>query len=195
MAGRNPDAVQASPNQLLIQSYLPWISGAVLAGGAVFSYPGRDYVLVGLMLFLPLLDRKWKLPDIPRDKQQWGVSAGLILFGAALLVWKPEYLSFGLATLFLAALPEEWFFRAYFMTRLGQGWRANLLASLLFSLLHGLTQGWPAAMRVFLPSLFFGWLYQRTRNLILLVLIHMLSNLLFVMFFSGYLEAIYGKFL
>ena len=172
-----------------------WISGAILAGSAVLFYPGRDYVLVGLMLFLPLLDRAWKLPDLPRDKQRWAVSTGLILTGVALLAWKPEHLSFGLATLFLAALPEEWFFRAYFMTRVGQGWRANLAASLLFSLLHGLTQGWPAAIRVFAPSLFFGWLYQRTGDLVLLILVHALSNLLFVMFLAGYLEEIYGKFL
>lgn len=102
---------------------------------------------------------------------------------------------FALSTLLMAAIPEEWFFRAYFMARIGQGWRANLAASLLFSLLHGLTQGWPAAIRVFAPSLFYGWLYQRTGDLILLVLMHALSNLLFVMFLTGYLEEIYGKFL
>jgi membrane protease YdiL (CAAX protease family) len=147
------------------------------------------------MLFLPLFDRAWKLPDLARNKERWRVYIALILISAALLAWKPEYLSFGLATLLLAALPEEWFFRAYFMTRLGQSWRANLVASLLFSLLHGLTQGWPAAIRVFAPSLFFGWLYQRTGDLILLVLVHALSNLLFAMFLSGYLEEIYGKFL
>jgi len=43
-----------------VNRYWHWISGAVLAGCAVFSFPGRDYVLIGLMLFLPLLDRGWR---------------------------------------------------------------------------------------------------------------------------------------
>ncbi len=42
------------------------------------------------------------------------------------------------------------------------------------------------ALLVFLPSLFYGWLYQRTRDLPLLVLVHALSNLVYVMFLAGY---------
>jgi membrane protease YdiL (CAAX protease family) len=165
--------------------YFPWISGAVLAGGAVFSYPGRDYVLVGLMLFLPLLDRDWRIPSLSRSRSRHLIWAGLLISGIALLVWRPAETPFAVATLLMAAIPEEWFFRAYFMARVGNGWRANLIASLLFSLLHGLTQGWPAAIRVFAPSLFFGWLYQRTRDLPLLVLVHVLSNLIYVLFLAG----------
>lgn len=174
---------------------LPWVSCAVLAGSAVFSYPGRDYVLTGLMLFLPLLDRGWRVPALPRSRSHYLAWTGLLIAGVALLGWRPSEMQFALATFLLAALPEEWYFRAYFMTRLGRNWRANLAASLLFSLLHGLTHGWPAAIRVFLPSLFFGWLYQRTGDLILLVLVHALSNLLFVMFLADYLAEIYGKLL
>ena len=147
------------------------------------------------MLFLPLFDRGWRVPALPRSRFHYPIWAGLLVAGIALLVWRPSELPFALVTLFMAALPEEWFFRAYFMTRIGKGWRANLVASLLFSLLHGLTQGWPAATRVFAPSLFYGWLYQRTGDLILLVLAHALSNLLYVMLLTGYLEEIYGKFL
>jgi membrane protease YdiL (CAAX protease family) len=76
-----------------------------------------------------------------------------------------RYGEFALATLFLAALPEEWYFRAYFMTRLGNGLQANVVASILFSLMHGLTRGWTTAALVLLPSLLYGWLYQRTRDL------------------------------
>jgi len=36
------------------------------------------------------------------------------------------------------------------------------------------------------PSLVYGWLYQRTRDLPLIVLLHALSNLVFVMFLSRY---------
>lgn len=162
----------------------PWISGAVLAGCAVFSYPGRDYVLIGLMLFLPLSDRRWTLPALPRDVRHIVIWACMVLAGGVMLLWQPQYLRFAYSTLLLAALPEEWFFRGYFMARLGDGWRSNLITSLLFSLLHGLSRDWHTALAVFPASLFYGWLYQRTRDLPLLGLAHGLSNLLFAMFLS-----------
>jgi membrane protease YdiL (CAAX protease family) len=88
------------------------------------------------MLFFPLLDRHWHLPDLPRTPRSYALWLVLLLTAAALLIWQPQHLGYALATLFTAALPEEWFFRAYFMTRLqetrwGRGWRANLITSLL----------------------------------------------------------------
>jgi membrane protease YdiL (CAAX protease family) len=164
----------------------PWISGAVLVVGAVFSYPGRDYVLIGLMLFLPFFDRGWKIPSLLRSRSHHLIWAVLLIAGIALLLWQPLKTSFALSTLLTAALPEEWFFRAYFMTQIGQGWHANLVASLLFSLLHGLTHNWYTALLVLMPSLFYGWLYQRTQDLPLLVLVHALSNLVYVLFLAGF---------
>jgi len=81
---------------------VPWISGAVLAGGAVFSYPGRDYVLVGLMLFLPLLDRVWQVPAIPRSRSHYLAWAGLLISGIALLAWRPSEMPFTISTLLTA---------------------------------------------------------------------------------------------
>jgi membrane protease YdiL (CAAX protease family) len=149
-------------------------------------YPGRDYVLVGLMLFLPLLDRRWRLPALPRSRSHYLAWAGLSIAGIALLIWRPSEAPFALGTLVMAAIPEEWFFRAYFMTRLGKDVRANVISSVLFSLLHGLTRGWSAAVLVFAPSLFYGWLYQRTRDLPLLVLVHALSNIVYALFLAGF---------
>lgn len=111
-----------------------------------------------------------------------GAWAGMLAIAMALLAWRPDYFEFALLALLLAALPEEWFFRAYFMMRIGTGWYANLITSLLFALLHGLTHDIVTAALVFAPSLFYGWLYQRTRDLPLLVLLHTLSNLVFRMF-------------
>jgi membrane protease YdiL (CAAX protease family) len=165
----------------------PWISGAVLAGGAAFSYPGRDYVLIGLMLFLPLFDRGWRIPPLPRSRTHHLIWAGLLIFVIALLVWRPSETPFAFSTLLMAALPEEWFFRAYFMTRLGKGIRSNVIASILFSLMHGLTRGWTAAVLVFVPSFFYGWLFQRTRDLPLLVLVHALSNIVYALFLAGFM--------
>ena len=163
-------------------SGFPWIGGAVLAGCAVFYFPYQSHVLIGLMLFLPLLDRGWKLPSLPSHRGNLIAIMGVAVAMGGLLIWQPSFWLYTVTALFLTALPEEWFFRAYFMTRLGTGWRANLIAALLFSILHGLTRDWATALLVLVPSLFYGWLYQRSRDLTLLVLVHALSNLIFVMF-------------
>jgi len=166
-----------------------WLNGAILVACAVFvSEPLRTPLLVGLLLFLPLADSIWRpfaVPSAARNRAGWIV---LLLIAVTLLAWRPQHLGFAISTLLLAALPEEWFFRAYFMTRLGSGWRANLMASLLFAVMHGLTHDGMTAALVFLPSLAYGWLYQRTRDLPLLVLIHALSNLIYVLGFGAWLD-------
>lgn len=170
----------------------PWIGGATLAGCAVFfAEPARTYVLLGVMLFFPLLDRHWRLPIFPRTPLNYACWLALLITAGALLLWQPQHLEYALSTLLTAALPEEWFFRAYFMTRMetthwGRGWRANIIVTILFSGLHALTRGWLVGLSVLAPSLAYGWLYQRTRDLPLLVLLHALSNLIFVMFLSRY---------
>ena len=57
---------------------------------------------------------------------------------------------------------------------------------MLFGSLHALTRGWLVGLSVLGPSLVYGWFYQRTRDLPLIVLLHALSNLVFVMFLSRY---------
>ena len=179
-------------HNVVIRVLFPWIGGAALAGCAVFfAEPIRTYALTGILLFFPLLDRHWRLPGFPYAPRNYTLWLVLLLTAAALLLWQPQHLGYALATLFTAALPEEWFFRAYFMTRLqetrwGRGWRANLITTLLFGGLHALTRGWLVGLSVLGPSLVYGWLYQRTRDLPLIVLLHALSNLVFVMFLSRY---------
>lgn len=138
------------------------------------------------MLFLPLLDRTWRIPALPRTGRHYLAWACVTTAMAAIIIWHPASLPFAISTLFTAALPEEWFFRAYFMDRLGKNWESNAVASILFALLHGLTHNWATAMLVLAPSLFYGWLYQRTRNLPLLVLTHALSNLIFTLFLAQF---------
>ena len=154
-------------------------------GAAFFFYPGRDYVLVGLMLFLPLLDRGWRPPRPLVSRRFLLISLGLVVAAIVLLMWRPSFHSYAITTLLLAAIPEEWFFRGYFMTRLGGDSRANLISSVFFSLMHGLTRGWLIAPQVFLPSLLFGWVFQRSRNLPLVILLHALSNLMYAVVVSS----------
>jgi membrane protease YdiL (CAAX protease family) len=167
---------------------LPWIGGAALAGCAVFfAGPWQLYPLLAVMLFFPLLDRRWPLPAIPRHNTHVAAWAGLALITIALVLLYPQHLSTAAFALLIAALPEEWFFRAYFQSAVEThrdvtALRANLVTSVLFSLIHGLSRDWTTALLVFVPSLFYGWLYQRTRDLPLLVLVHGLSNLVFALF-------------
>ena len=145
------------------------------------------------MLFLPLFDRGWQIPALPGSRSHILTWIALLIIGIAFLVWRPSETPFALATLLTAALPEEWFFRSYFMTRLGGGIRANIGASLLFSLLHGLTRDWITAALVFAPSLFYGWLYQRTRDVALLTLVHALSNLIYAVFLAQFVATSLGN--
>lgn len=175
-------------------SFNPWLGVATLVGAAATAYTGRSYVLIGIMLLWPLFDKRWQLPSFPRKAENYLAWAVLTITASSLLFWKPEETSFAAITLTTAAIPEEWFFRAYLMTCLGRDWRANAVASVIFSLLHGLTVGWTTGLLVFAPSLFYGWLYQRTRDLPLLILLHGLSNLVFALFIAGPLTAWLGYF-
>lgn len=172
------------------------------------------------MLFLPLLDKSWALPALSINKPKlisWGV---LTLSGLALITLYPDKAIAAVSTLVFAAVPEEWFFRAYFLHQLQNtpskllgfvphpnrqdyvGWGeqsdaqqiikerftffssnlfANILTSGLFALLHTPTQGW-FGLLVFFPSLIYGWFYQRTKDLVLVILLHALSNIAFFIF-------------
>lgn len=171
--------------------FTPWIGGAALTGSAIFfsTTALSGYLQTALLLFWPLLDRRWNVPAIHFRATNLAAWAVLILAMGGLVTWQPSQLGFAITALLFTALPEEWFFRAYFMTRLGSGWRANLVTSLVFSLLHGLVWGLTTAALVFVPSLVYGWLYQRTRDIVLLILLHALSNLIFVLFLADYLAA------
>jgi len=157
---------------------LPWIAITLLTAAAAVRWGGQSFLLLGLLLFLPLLDRGWALPSLPRMRGRHAIWAVLAAVLAATAWFFPSQRGYALETLVFAAIPEEWFFRGYLLDRLGRNWRANLVVSVIFALLHGLSRNWTNAALVFAPSLFFGWLYLRTRDLPLVVLVHALGNLL-----------------
>ncbi len=173
-------------------------TGTACLAGSAFFFKGQiqHYVLVGILLFWPLLDPHWRPPRLSSLKLHRITWIVIICFATVLLVLQPQYLSFALTSLLFAALPEEWFFRGYLLVQIqrylnqssGYHLHANLLSSLVFSLIHGLTQNWVLAGLVFFPSLVFGWLYQRSRDIVLVILIHALSNLVFIMFIKKQLS-------
>ena len=146
---------------------------------------GSDTLLIALMLFLPFIDRRWQFPKCKSYSTQrtfWGILAAVLML---LFVINPGEFVFILYTLLLVALPEEWFFRAYFMQRVasvsGNQWLANILTSALFAVLHMPTQGW-FGLSVFVPSLMLGWIYQQRKDIVLVILLHALANIVYLMY-------------
>ncbi|TNE45446.1 MAG: CPBP family intramembrane metalloprotease [Deltaproteobacteria bacterium] len=93
-----------------------------------------------------------------------------------------------IAQLLMVALPEEFLYRGYMLTRLDAlfpprtiwgiplSW-GNLITSILFALTHFVI-GWNAyRLSVFFPSLIFGMLKQKTRSLLAPILFHASANI------------------
>ena len=154
------------------------------------------------MLFLPLLDKTWHYPRISLNKFKLISWLSLVLILLIVVTQNPDFTEIVLITLLFTALPEEWFFRAYFMKQLENTFfrtstkngffykqsalLSNLFSSGLFALLHTPTQGW-FGLSVFFPSLFYGWIYQRTSDIVLVVLLHTLSNAVFYIYFRNWI--------
>lgn len=150
---------------------------------------------MALMLFLPLIDRHWQYPNFNlsvKNKVLW-----LSFFICILLM----SLSFQQLRLFIiislfTALPEEWFFRAYMLTQFEQfEWCkclnkkllfVNIVTSIIFVLFHFPMQGLNA-IYVFFPSMVFGWIYQQYRNILLVILLHSISNFIFILYIRDFL--------
>ena len=157
----------------------------------ILSYLESYQILIPIfMLVLPYLNRNWTLH---RDRY----SGKLLITGALLatvslliLLFHPYRLEFFISTLLLAAIPEEWFFRAYVQNILGNNIKAIVISSITFSLIHVLSRGVEIGLLVFIPSLFYGWVYRKYDNLTITVLCHALGNLLAVVFFNPYITYI-----
>ena len=137
------------------------------------------------MLFLPLIDKHWHPAGITSYKYQrilWLLSTGAVLL---ILIANPDQAGLIIYILILVALPEEWFFRVYFMMRLEEicdnKFAANVTTSALFAVLHLPVQGW-FGLTVFIPSILFGWIYQRRQDMFLIVILHALSNLVYLLY-------------
>lgn len=160
------------------------INGAVLTACAVFIYDYRVTALIAGMLFLPLLDRSWA---VYRHASLCAKSdrAAVILITVCCFAIIALYLdtpSLVLSGVILTAVPEEWFFRAYYLTQLAKytsSSKANIISSVLFGVLHIPTQG-AAGLLVTLPSLVFGCIYIKYKRLGIVILLHAASNLVYI---------------
>ncbi len=171
-----------------------FISCSLLLLVSLFIYDWRFQLITACLLFLPFFDKSWRLPNSSQYANRWLIKIILILVICMLMVFYPSQRSLILTTLLLTALPEEFFFRAYLQSRLISLMQiskrgraritrfvldniANIYVSIFFALLHLPVQGVKGLM-VFFPSLLFGWIYQKTSDLLLVVLSHALANLI-----------------
>ncbi|MCX7739216.1 MAG: CPBP family glutamic-type intramembrane protease [Hydrogenothermaceae bacterium] len=77
-------------------------------------------------------------------------------------------------SLLLLAFAEELFFRGYLLKLY-----SNLTVSLLFTLPHIILYTDIHSILTFFPSLLFGFLYERTKNLPLVSVVHFISNVMY----------------
>ena len=150
-------------------------------------------LIIPLLLFLPLADRAWleehfKTIVIADNYFQFSFVLLFILF---IISFITDGLEIYLRSLLFASLPEEWYFRAYLLSRFGHGLKANIITSILFSLLHTATRGYIVGLMVFLPSLFFGWIFQHFKSLSLAVTFHTIANVCYILYIQDYVNSFF----
>jgi hypothetical protein len=151
------------------------------------------------MLFYPLLDKSWHYPKIKHQLINFAfwflvaIPVGLLILSDAVSI------KLVLLSLLFTAIPEEWFFRAYFQTQLhnylknnredregfiSKGFQNHLVSisiiitSVLFACIHAIIQKNLILLPlIFLPSLLFGYLYYKTHDIVLVMFTHLFSNM------------------
>lgn len=166
-----------------MSEYSPYINFAVLLIVVAIA-KNSDFqfiILIFPLMLLPFIDRKWVLKKSIFQTNQGSL---LILILLIVLVVLPVALNIITAAtvasiLLYAALPEEWFFRAYVLDRLGNDTKANIISSLLFCSIHALGGNFIHATLVFIPSITLGYVFIKYGNLGIIVLLHLLFNIVY----------------
>ncbi len=171
---------------------LPCVLYVVVALLAIIAIQDRNWLLPILFLLLPFVDAQWRMPRVFRGRASlisWLTTSVII---SVLLYQNTQLINLFTMMLLLAALPEEWFFRAYLQKRLGNSITAILVVSLMFTLMHFITSNSFVSLLVFIPSVFFGWVYKKTDDMVLVVMLHALSNLLFYIYLKSQIVMFFG---
>lgn len=167
---------------------LPCAFFAVIVFVAMFAPQTRDWLLPILFLLLPFFDLHWRIPKILFKKKfliSWIIFSVVII---VLLFQNTQLVGLFTVMVLVAALPEEWFFRAYLQKQFRNGLGAVLIVSLMFTLMHYIVRGSVEACLVFIPSVFFGWTYKKTGDLMFVVILHAFSNLVYYVYLESYVK-------
>ncbi len=184
-------------------AYLLLIAGIVLSK-QLAEHLGFDSALTaaGLMFCIPsILDRE--NTDSLRFNLR-GFSTGVAVSAVVLFAYVSFLQILGLSmertvvftepSIFLMlthlvvyALPEEFFFRGYLQKKMGGGWRAVVITSILFAAAHFIVicifSGGRNCMQnllTFFPSTVMGYIYMRTGTLWSSVFFHFAANIVYI---------------
>lgn len=167
------------------RNFLLVFNGAAIIGCAFIDHPLRTTLLTALLLLLPLLD--WKhLQYSSIVETGFAVRQMIALAGISLiLALNPDYFFSALGIIILVALPEEWFFRYWLMDRIEKAGNSatlsNIATSLVFAAVHIPTQN-AKGLLVFFPSLLLGYLFQKQKDLIFVILVHSIFNFIYELY-------------
>lgn len=123
------------------------------------------YVLVFVVLLVPL---------IFLEKERFGLSS---YWNLAVFTLIPTVYIVGInytISTFILAFSEELFFRAYLMK-----YYSNLTVSAMFVIPHLILYPDLHSFLTFFPSMFFGYVYIRTKSLLFSTLLHTFSNIIY----------------
>lgn len=182
----------------------------IALGGLLGGAPRRPGI-IGLLSDLVTLT--WKHRGRILSDVGFAIAIGCIVFPPFLLAFKfwwrpthafsfvapPGFWSIAFAQLVVVGLPEEFFYRGYVLTRLGDAfpkrWRvlgaevsplALLATSALFALGHFLVDFDPSRLAVFFPSFLFGWIRLRRGTIGASAVFHAMCNVVADILMIGY---------
>ncbi len=153
----------------------------------LFSSHASAYLYV-FLLFFPLLDWQFIKSTLTPNTQAFIQSVAVLLVLTVVLFFvSTETLQYFLVMAAFTALPEEWFFRGYLLRKLGLNLHANIIVSIGFSILHIIVQGSLIGALTFIPSLVFGWVFIKYKSLTFVILLHALSNIIYIKYVKDFL--------
>lgn len=94
-------------------------------------------------------------------------------------VWRLVFLALAEEVLFRGMFQDWLRGRPCFLRRVGPVTKANIVASLCFMAVHFVVQPPLWAVAVFIPSLIFGWIWDRHRRILPCTLVHFTYNFCF----------------
>jgi membrane protease YdiL (CAAX protease family) len=170
----------------------------------ILDKTGKPYVRYGLRFTNPLKDI---LPVLAVALISWSPIVLFIfifphVWGVQDVSWNlkipDNYIQIAATHILVVAIPEEFFYRGYLLGRLDDiftmrkkifGTNAGfglIISSVFFAIGHFAVYADPARLLVFFPSLLFGWLRYRQKNISAPVLYHAGSNIFMDLFRAGF---------
>ena len=204
-----PKVKMSRPNVSLVFAVGLVFFGLSVLSRRIYSFFGL-VVLIGITFPLACdgITRQWQLlRSIKHNVGKslgWGIGAGLISSLIGLSVLRDLGIPSNLGQQLLVGVPlwllvispfQEFFFRGWLQTGLTDyhgKWKGLLIANVFFTAWHYLSpivdlapfplRSWAGLISTFFAGLVYGYVYQRSENIIAPWLAHAISGILFIVF-------------